>query len=345
MKGKAPQKAESKIDGKIYLVVIVAIVFAVAGFFTGKFIQGTSSENENNQETEDHLTELRGGGYRYINPLLECDNYRSSKGTKVTILQQKVQEYINEKLNERSASIISIYFRDLNNGPWIGINENENYSPASLLKVPVLIAVLKKAESDQGLLSRKILYERPVDEFTQNIDDKQMIQTGNSYTVEDLLRRMIEHSDNEAKNLMFMQIGDEFFNKVVTDLGLFIPGYVTENFMSVRSYSSFFRILYNATYLNRELSEKALEILSTTNYKDGIVSGLPKGVVVSHKFGERGYADSNVKQLHDCGIVYPPSGAPYLLCVMTRGTDFKTQAKIIGDISSIVYKELTETGQ
>jgi beta-lactamase class A len=115
----------------------------------------------------------------------------------------------------------------------------------------------------------------------------------------------------------------------------------SEDFISVKMYSSFFRLLYNSTYLNREMSEKGLEILSTTHFASGIPAGLPKGMMVAHKFGERGLANSQLKQLHDCGIVYF-SKSPYLLCVMTRGDDFKKLSDIIKDVSSIVYKNVAE---
>ncbi len=52
---------------------------------------------------------------------------------------------------------IGIYVRNLNNGPWFGINEDEKYSPASLMKVPILITFLKWIESDPNILTRKIL--------------------------------------------------------------------------------------------------------------------------------------------------------------------------------------------
>jgi beta-lactamase class A len=336
-----PSSTTSFNRNVIIVSAVLSILFAVAGYFIGKSMNANAETYMPEESMQEDIAEMREGGYQYINPLLECDR-ASSRSVKVVALEKEMMAYIQGVLDEKKASVVSVYFRDLNNGPWIGINEDENYSPASLFKVPILIAVLKKTEVDPQLLTRSILYEKPVDQFAQNISDKQMIQVGNSYTVEDLLIRMIEHSDNEAKNLLFNIIGESYFQKINNDLGLYIPGILTENFLSVRNYSSFFRILYNATYLNKPMSEKALEILSHTNFTVGIVAGVPKGTVVAHKFGERGYADTNIKQLHDCGIIYPAKKPPYLLCVMTRGTNFDSQAKIIADISGIVFENLNK---
>lgn len=339
---KPPNKQTTNKSKPLLLGIALFASFVVGGLI-GKFAF-TAKEQPNSEviDNADDVTEMREGGYKYINPLLECDNYRPSKRAPVVLLEADLKNYINQTINSGNASIISVYFRDLNNGPWIGVNELENYSPASLLKVPIMMAVLKMAESQPGLLAKKILYKHPVDEFSQNILDTGMIVTGHYYSVEDLMYRMIKNSDNEAKNLLYEIIGDNLFGKVIKDLGLFIPGVVTENYMSVRDYSSFFRVLYNATYLNKEMSEKGLEILSNTNFQDGIIAGIPKGVIVSHKFGERGYKDSDIKQLHDCGIVYSGSG-PYLLCVMTRGTDFKQQSNIIAHISSMIWESFTSS--
>lgn len=55
---------------------------------------------------------------------------------------------------------IGIYVRNLNNGPWFGINENEKYSPASMMKVPILITFLKWIEQDSSVLDKKIFISK-----------------------------------------------------------------------------------------------------------------------------------------------------------------------------------------
>ena len=66
---------------------------------------------------------------------------------------------------------------------------------------------------------------------------------------------------------------------------------------------------------------------------------LPKNIIVAHKFGESGELGKEV-QLHDCGIVYSPQH-PYLICVMTKGKDFKNLENVIRSISKIAYERLT----
>ncbi len=330
--------------------VLLGLMFCTAcgfSFFLGRTTAPETAPAVVAEEpkSDGGLSEMRVGGYEFINPLLECDNYRPSQLHSVLNMELELKDYISRMQTEKRAAFISVYFRDLNFGPWMGINEKEYFSPASLLKVPIMIAALKKAETEPGFLQKRIPYTHQLENnVVPNIKDTHLVTIGRSYTIENLIERMIEFSDNEAKELLLANLDPPFIIKVMNDIGIGNTGDMSKDFVSVKDYSGFFRLLYNATYLNRDLSEKALRILSKTAFDKGIIGGLPKGTKVSHKFGERAYSDSNVKQLHECGIVYNGS-SPYLLCIMTRGTDFAEQETILSDISRIVYKDASGAGK
>jgi beta-lactamase class A len=333
---------KTKVIIPIFLLVSIA---GVIGFFIGNSISNNEfhsvSEKKN---TEDNTLEQRAGGsYKFINPLLECDNFQPSRLNSLIKIETELKNYITQSLTKGTSNHISFYFRSLNGGPWIGIDEHHNYSPASLLKVPIMIGVLKKAEKEPGLLSRKINYSYLRDkEYVPNIKD-QLIKVGNAYKVQELIKSMIEHSDNEAKELLVEILGEQELIQVLEEIGVNTKGVnLSQDFVSVKAYSSFFRLLFNATYLNREMSELALNILNTSAFKKGIPAQLPTNMVVSHKFGERGFIDSDKKQLHDCGIVYLPNN-PYLVCIMTKGDNFDELTQVIADISGIVYKNVNAT--
>lgn len=319
-------------------------VSLLAGVAIGYIASSFSSQTPLKEEkvVESKMSEIRSGGYKFINPLLECDNFSPEGSISVAKMRSDLVSLAEEKKAQGLASHISVYYRDLNNGPWVGIEEMDNYSPASLLKVPVMIAALKKAEVDPSFLKKKILFDRHYDDVVPNILDTGLVVMGKSYSVEELLFKMIAYSDNDAKNLILVNLPPNAIEKVLIDVGLVVPDMANQvDIMSVRDYSSFFRILFNATYLSREMSEKALQILSAADFSKGLVAGVPEGTVVAHKFGERAFADSDVKQLHDCGIIYAPSG-PYLLCVMTRGTNFEILEDVIRDVSALVYQQLNQ---
>jgi hypothetical protein len=108
---------------------------------------------------------------------------------------------------------------------------------------------------------------------------------------------------------------------------------------------SFYRVLFNASYLNKEMSEKALRFLSQAAYRDGIISGVPPDTDVAAKYGERIIEDpaaglpTGMKQLHEVGIVYHPR-YPYIMGVMVRGSDPGKLKKVVRDISALIFEEV-----
>lgn len=319
------------------MLILAAFVIGVAvGIGVARFHHAFGTKPDHTHRS------LRLAGYRYVNPLLECEIYQDQlDNSELEPFKYKVERLIKERVATGEVKTVSVYFRDLNDGPWFGINSREQFSPASLMKLPVMIGWLKKAEADPTLLKRTLTFDDGEDwNAQQNIKPQVAIERGKKYTVEDLIYRMMAHSDNNAWHLLFKNIDVNFLDKILADLNVNYDPTKEEDFMTVKAYSSIYRILYNASYLSKEMSEKALEYLVHIDFKDGIVAGVPAGVTVASKFGERTLGNNGeIKQLHEFGIVYYPK-SPYLLGIMTRGEDFGRSAGVIRDISRLVYEEI-----
>lgn len=96
---------------------------------------------------------------------------------------------IDDQIKNQKADNVSLYFRDLNNGPWISINGQEKFSPASLLKVPLMIALFKIAEQDPQFLKKIIKAEDDSSQiFSQNIKPTKIISPGEEYSIEELIK-------------------------------------------------------------------------------------------------------------------------------------------------------------
>jgi beta-lactamase class A len=78
-------------------------------------------------------------------------------------------------------------------------------------------------------------------------------------------------------------------------------------------------------------------MLTEVDFRDGIIAKIPPDIKVAHKFGERGLKNS--VQIHDCGIVYAPN-YPYLICIMTRGSNMAENEELIAETSRIVFEEV-----
>jgi beta-lactamase class A len=287
------------------------------------------------------LERLYPHGGHLINPLLQVEGPPGGDAT-LNAIKRRLDAYIAQRLKAEDASRISVYLRTLDKGTWIGVHEDEPYAAASLAKVPVMIAVLMTAQHDSALLSKPMTYDTEiVVPAQQNITPGETLQLGQVYTVEDLLRHMIAYSENAATFLLASVIDQGLIDQVYSDVRLPLPKEDADYQISAKICAKYFRILYSASYLNRELSEKALRLLTETDFRDGLVAGVPAGVAVAHKYAERGKGPEG-QELHDAGIVYAPTGA-YLLCVMTEGWGLNPLKQIIQTISRMVYEQMTDT--
>jgi hypothetical protein len=278
-------------------------------------------------------------GFHLTSPLLDVE-FPEGMGVNYEPLpfRGKVDEYVKKQIKSGQATQISVYYRDLLGGPWFGINENTEFDPASMMKVMIMVVWLKRAENNPQLLKKVLTYNYREDMRTmQSIKPLQSVIQGHSYTVNELLTYMMSYSDNNATRLLYESIKQEEINEVLSGMDVDYKMKNGENALTVHGFSGLFRILYNAAYLNREMSEKALKLLTFQDFPQGIVAGVPKGTVVASKFGEA--ENGPFKQLHEFGIVYHPKHR-YLIGVMTRGTDYSQLAQVLQGISRIVYDEV-----
>ena len=282
-----------------------------------------------------------GTSFKFINPLIGFEvSVRSDAFPELYFLKTKIENYISK--NTSADYKISMYYRNMEKGSWFGINDAEEYDPASLYKVPFMIAYLKAAEDNPSLLIKEITFtaadaEREKSKTSTQVSD---FKVGESYSALELLKKMVVESSNSAKSLLTKNTDLNYLRETFDELG--VPFLSDEYYkISAQKYSLFFRVLYNSTFLNREMSEKALDFLSQAEFEYGLRGGLPSDVVIAHKFGDHAIYQGNQissLELHDCGIVYV-TPQPYFLCIMTSGPDLKKLTEIIQSISKIVYED------
>jgi beta-lactamase class A len=324
------------IGGTVLLIIGMGI-----GYALNAVTPPNSSPLSNTlaKSTTSFSPELHNKTGKFTSPLLECNS--NIGGMDFGVFGKKLQQQIDDDKAAGKVTFVAVYLRHLFDGGSLDINGNEKFTPASLLKVPDMITLFKMADGDPSVLTKKVTYDKIYDSSKPFFNSNTTLELGQTYTVDDLIGRMIKYSDNEAMFLLRAQFDKTLFDQLYTDLQISPPNdAVSDDFMMVKTYASFFRILYNASYLSPAMSEKALSLLSQITFDKGIVAGVPNNIPVAHKFGERIYTDNQEHQLHDCGIVYHPTD-PYLLCVMTRGTDFNVLTSVIKDLSKQVWDEMS----
>ena len=327
------------------IIASIAIFFFLAGFFAGdwfkqqqiiSFVSSFETIREN------------GDNYSYINPLIGTVSAPATNVGIYSDLQKTLKSYIGKEENNKDLYNISFYFRDLASPMWFGVNEDVSFFPASLFKLPVAIAAYKQEEKEPGFLNKKLVYTKDIDDYNKSLSANadSILKIGASYSVEDLILTMIEKSDNGAKDLLLTELKKVY----LVDLFRIVTGkdpFASDKYeVSSRTYAHFLRILYGASYINEEHSEYLLSLLAKTDFRDGIVAGVPKTVRVANKYGvyqEEDGIDGKTRHsvvLHDCGIIYHV-GHPYIICIMTKGKDAETLFHVLSTISRIVYSYQT----
>lgn len=325
---------------KKFALISGFLILIFLAFMIGWFVRERTFEGEKCTSLA-----LRATGFKFIKPLLICDTNPEKDQAELKPLEKELQDLIEKEEEANNINDASVYFQDFKTDGRVNINKDEKFDSASIGKVATMIVFYKLAESIPSLLSGKVKYEGVEMNSGQEIQPKDYAKLGEIYTVDELIEKMIKYSDNNSLALLRSLVDVSKIKLIYKDLQIPIEFEAQDpeqfDWATTRDISYFFRVLYNSTFLRTDLSEKALGLLAETDYKNGLMAGVPDGIDVAHKFGLRTmeYQGTVVeRELHDCGIIYHPKN-PYLLCIMTKSSSGIPKIEnTIKNISAAVYK-------
>ncbi len=324
----------------------IYFLLLLLGFFAGVLFlffqrgrhEPVSADREIMPDTQacQSLQTIRENDYQLIKPLVFFDiNVESDQ---LKSLKNEVNSYIERKKQEGVISSAAVYIRELNNESWMSINKDELFSPGSLMKIPTMITILKQVEADRTFLDKKIFFSKHFGGIPEQTLTARPMQEGVYYTVKELLYYMIVNSNNDATALLNQNLDFSVMTKMFSDFQLPIPGKMQNDYqIDVASCSRFLRVLYSASYLSKEYSQYAMELLTKSDFKKGLVKDINPELAVAHKFGERNV--NGEQQLHEFGIFFINNN-PYLLGVMTKGVNHLLLPDVLSGVSDLVYRSL-----
>lgn len=322
----------------LVLSFVLGSVLMTVVFYTN-FLNLTTNNLKNSPFVVD--SRLDDKKYKFTKPLLSSLYGDEKETLKWFPAERNLKSLVQDVVSENPSIKTSVFFLNLDNSGWFSVNGTDTFIPASLLKLPMLISYYKLHENEKDLFEQQISFKGENFNTFKNIGNG-TITPGETYTVKELMREMITHSDNNALQLLY-KYREGSLKSIFDDMKIALPSTDNEisskDFLTARDMGRFLLVLYNSSYLNPENSEEALKILSESVFKDGIVAGVPSNIIVSHKFGERTLVEKDKilqTELHDCGIVYHPN-IPYIVCIMTKGSDFNSEKLQIQKISKIIY--------
>lgn len=242
-------------------------------------------------------------------------------------LRNAVRNYV-EKQNVE----IGVYFEYLPSGTSIGINDRMEVRFASLIKLPVVMAVYKDME--KGDLKKDTILTVSEENVHKGFGELWKKGAGTKITVKEAIDLSIKESDNTALRALVSALPKGAIEDVFDNLDITIDTGLGYPIISPKNYSSILRSLYLSSYLQYEDSNEIIDLLTNTKFNDKIPAGVSQGIKVAHKIGlfELG---EKMNVFSDCGIIYAPN-RPYSLCIMVKSDEDSSRNHMV-HISQMIY--------
>jgi beta-lactamase class A len=253
--------------------------------------------------------------------------------------RQVIQDYADD--HEGTAGV---YVQDMKGNFGYGVNPDDTFFGASVIKIPLMIALFQKI--DEGEISLHDSFETEPGDWAGGAGWLQWEEAGKSHTVEDYLWMMVTQSDNVATNALLRQVGGpEYVNQVASSMGA--PDTVLyqkvtseraavpslDNRTTPRDMATLLAKIYAGSAATPESCQKMIDVMYQNNLQSSLQEGLPKDVEVAKKGGWL------FKVYNEAGIVWHEDH-PYVIAMFSKhGSDDVEDGKaLLRGISKAVYK-------
>ena len=355
--GQPRQKLSPPPQGFAWRTPVVLILGIALGALVGRTFASTPQA----PVAPTHAPVLvRAPSVGLAHPILACTS-NGPMPPQLTALQQEVAATL-DVARKGGLTRAGVYVADLETCQSFSIGPEERFHPASMLKLPIAMAWLRRLGTDPAALQQQVKYDvaTPFDPHEDALAPE-ALKPGESYTIEVLLKHMLIDSRNDAKWLLGKHLPPEQFDAVWRDLNLTPPDMKRDVALRAKDVASLLEALYDGTAMGQQASELALKWLAAATWHDGLMVQLPPDAVVAHKYGRRGLSatglpsdiaqhDANGKvievpaqpgqptiQLSDCGILYRP-GHPMLVCAMTEGLNEAIATQTLQQVGKLVWE-------
>lgn len=235
------------------------------------------------------------------------------------------------QLTQSASGVYGLYVVNLNTGETYGVNEDEVFTAASLIKLPVMAAMF--GEHEDGNIDLEDIYTLRDEDRVGGSGSIVSRPTGSEYSYRELVAAMGHQSDNTAYTACLNLLGRDLVKNYITEFGMLHTS-LEENQTTPRDVGVFFKNLWTRKMLDRSSRDELLKYLTGTIYESWLPAGIP-GVRVAHKFGR------DARVVNDAGIVFAEE--PYVLVIMSKGVVESQADKLIPDLAALVHRFETQS--
>jgi len=251
------------------------------------------------------------------------------------MLENELKEIL-EKCDED----ISMLVKNLSsNEILLNYNEEKIYPSASIIKIPIMIEALSKADDSQIPLLSKIKIKDSDKVDFSIITEQNLAQC----TFLELITWMIIDSDNTATNVLIDLLGMDKINERINSLGMKSTELQRKmmdfeaikegenNSTSLKDMSVAMEGLYRGKIINKEVSKRAIDIMKNQRDNSMLKRYITDNVVVANKTGELDNLNNDV------GIFYTKRSDYFIGIFVHKAQNNQKAREIIGKLSKKVY--------
>jgi beta-lactamase class A len=241
-------------------------------------------------------------------------------------LKKRIQSAIGDTFKN-----YSVYVVDYHSNFFMGINESEMFTAASVNKLPIMAALYNEAQN--GTINfDQVITLQPEDIQDYGTGSIRYDPPGTTYTVKTLVRLMMQKSDNTAAFLLGNYVvGLPAVQSIINSWGLTQTD-MANNKTSNKDMELLLRKIYGNNVANPALTAEMLGFTRDSDFENRIPGDLPKDVTVYHKTG-----DGGTGEVHDVGIVIHGNTTYYMGILTSNAGDADAASKLEAKISKIVY--------
>lgn len=248
----------------------------------------------------------------------------------------KVNEIIKTNVNGGNYSVV---IKDLSNGEESRAGDyTQRMSASALINVPITLSIAEMVKKGEISLDTKIPFYYTVGgrgKFNKS-------NNGEMYTVDELLKVMMNYSDNNCTNTFISYIGMNKINSIISSYGLsqtelqrplLVKDGNKDNWTTCEEIGKMLELLYSDSLpIGSAYMDKNFEILDVTK-KDGILKYLPENIFALHHNGV-------TSDIYNETAFIGNGSKKYIITVMSCNGKQDKLAETTALISKYVYDEM-----
>ncbi|MEA5417878.1 serine hydrolase [Spirulina sp. CCNP1310] len=233
----------------------------------------------------------------------------------------------------------AVFILDLDTYDFVNLNGTASIAAASTIKLPLLVAAFQEIDAG-GLTLQEGLVMKP-DLIATGSGTMQYDTPGRTYSVGEVLEKMIIISDNTATNMLLHRLGGAArVNQRFSDWGLTatsiandLPDLGGTNVTTPIDLVHLLAQIHQGEIVSLESRDRLLNILQRVERRELLPQGLDERAVIAHKTGDIG------TMLGDVGMVETPTGKRYAIAILVRRPHNDDRARLlIQNLSRTTYE-------